>query len=186
MTLRTHGQTSPCRAVPSMAALRRGCMALVCAGSPTQARLSPQGSQSCSQQALLMKSGEQRRTQHLMQAGWMCSDLSVEGLGSSGCSHLWLPFGEKSVRIEAHRAPKRRCPELTCRWLGVKRPLLQVKPLVCLLPFREAFSGGHCHLFSVVGRAVQPCGTVWVQRWKVLANRRVSESRTCCERPGQD
>lgn len=33
---------------------------------------------------------------------------------------------------------------------------------------------------------VQPSGTVWVQHWNILSGRLLSESRTCCEIPGQD
>lgn len=190
VTLSTHGLNLP-HHVPNMTALHRGCVRLVHVRWPTHTRrFSPQGSRSCSQQALLIKSGEQKRTRHLTQAGWMCSDLSIRGLDSRGCSCLWLPL-ERNPYGSKHTEPWRESPQnrLADDSLTLKMPALvslQVKPLVCLLRFHETFSGWHCHFFSVIHLAVQPRGTVWIQRWKFLANRLVSESRTCCEIPEQD
>lgn len=85
----------------------------------------------------------------------------------------------------------RKCPQLTCKvaQCGSENAVLvslQVKSLGCLLRLHKPFSGCHRRIFCAIDLAVQPRGTAWIQHWHFLANRLVSESRTCCEIPGQD
>lgn len=84
--------------VPHRVVLHRGCVMQAHSRWPSQTCwVGSQGSATCSQKAL-MRSGKQKRTQHLSQGGWIWLLYKV-CLNSRGWSHLWLPWQESSHKL---------------------------------------------------------------------------------------